>query len=73
MQIRGVCPECDGEVCFPFSPVIDQRIRCAFCGSDLVVIRTNPIVLDWAFVEPLSRMDRDESLDPLPYSAWADR
>lgn len=72
MQKAAVCPECDSEVCFPTNPALDQRTICPRCGSELVVIRINPTVLDWAFVEPLSRPDRNEYLDVRSFQAWDD-
>lgn len=72
MNTSGVCPECDGEVRFPNRPALDQRTLCPYCGSDLAVIRIDPLVLDWGFVEPLSRPDRGEFLDALPYHMWGD-
>jgi lysine biosynthesis protein LysW len=70
MQNNAICPECDAEVKFSNTPFIDQRTLCPRCGSDLIVIRTNPFVLDWAFVEPLSRPERSEYLDVTPIQTW---
>jgi hypothetical protein len=70
MQNSAICPECDAEVHFSNKPIIDQRVLCTRCGSDLVVIRTSPIALDWAFVEPLSRPDRSEFLDVRSLQPW---
>lgn len=72
MQNSAICPECDAEVRFSINPVIDQRVLCTCCGSDLIVIRTNPTTLDWAFVEPLSRPDRNEFLDMRSFQLWVD-
>jgi hypothetical protein len=63
MHKSAICPECDTEIGFPELPVIDQRALCSRCGSDLIVIRLNPTVLDWAFVEPLSRPGRSDFID----------
>ncbi len=73
MHSNAVCPECDGEVRFPKNPAIDQRTLCPSCGSDLIVIRTNPTVLDWAFIEPISRPDRSEFMDMHSLQAWDER
>lgn len=72
MQNNAVCPECDGAVRFSTSPTIDQRVLCPRCGSELVVIRIAPTVLDWAFVEPLSRPDHSEFMDLHSFQTWDD-
>lgn len=70
MQNSTICPECDAEVRLSNTPFIDQRTLCPRCGSDLIVIRTNPLVLDWAFVESLSRPERSEYIDLRPIQPW---
>jgi lysine biosynthesis protein LysW len=72
MRNSAVCPECDGEIRFSISPAIDQRALCPCCGSELVVIRINPTILDWAFVEPLSRPDRSDFLETRSFETWDD-
>jgi lysine biosynthesis protein LysW len=49
----GACPECDADVIFSESPVLDQTIQCPHCYAELLVIGLTPIELDWAFEEPL--------------------
>jgi hypothetical protein len=73
MQKSAVCPECDGEVQFVKPAAIDQRVLCPSCASALIVIRTNPTILDWAFAEPLSPPDRSEFMDMHSLQAWEDR
>lgn len=73
MQMNAVCPECDSAVRFEKPPAIDQRVVCPGCRSDLIVIRTSPTVLDWAFAEPLSRPDRSEFMDMPSLQAWDDQ
>ena len=57
MQAEVSCPEC-GIVFMLSSPSLDQRVLCSACWTDLIVIRLNPPILDWAFAEPLSRPKR---------------
>ncbi len=52
-MVIGTCPECDADIPVGASAVMDQRLCCARCGAQLVVISTSPVELDWAFVEPL--------------------
>lgn len=72
MQKNANCPECDAEVTFANKPIIDQRAFCPHCGSDLIVIRLNPTILDWAFSEPLSRPERSEYFDMRSPLLWDD-
>jgi lysine biosynthesis protein LysW len=72
MQKNALCPECDAEIRFNDMPIIDQRTLCPCCGSDLIVVGLNPIVFDWAFLEPLPRPERGGLLDVRPRNPWDD-
>ena len=53
MLIEALCPECDEMITFHTQPTLGQCVTCAHCQSALTIIQLNPIVLDWAFLEPL--------------------
>lgn len=59
MQADVSCPEC-GSLFVLSIPRLDQRVHCTTCWADLIVIRLNPPVLDWAFAEPLSRPEQTD-------------
>jgi len=52
-MLTGMCPECDALVHFTSMPEIGHRLVCPDCRSRLIVLSSNPIKLDWAFVEPI--------------------
>ena len=66
-MVIGSCPECDADVPVGASVVIDQRLCCAHCGAQLVVISTSPVELDWAFVEPIPNQRWDEEPGVMPF------
>lgn len=47
MTLAAACPECDGSIVFKAIPTLDQKVRCPHCRTDLIVIETQPIELDW--------------------------
>lgn len=53
MVIEALCPECDTMITFPTQPTPSQSVICMNCQSTLTILQLNPIVLDWAFLEPL--------------------
>ena len=53
MMIEALCPECDAMITFLTQPTLGQCVICTHCQSALTIIQLNPIVLDWAFLEPL--------------------
>ena len=54
---RATCPECDDWINFPSRTKVGQRFLCESCQSELVVIRTSPLELDWAFLEPFQQAE----------------
>lgn len=68
-MLKSPCPECDTSVSFSLSlrPKRGDRTICPQCLTQLVVIRENPIELDWAFVEPFQalRLGDVQKGDPL--------
>jgi len=53
-MLTGICPECDALIRFTSMPKTGHRSVCPHCRSRLIVISSNPIKLDWAFVEPIA-------------------
>jgi len=52
-MLTGICPECDAAVRFSSIPDLGYRVMCPSCRSMLIITSSHPIVLDWAFVEPI--------------------
>lgn len=48
-----LCPDCDHEIHLISKPKIGMRLICACCNTVLRVIKSDPLKLDWEFVEPL--------------------
>lgn len=44
----AICPQCDSEVRFKKPAQVGQTMSCRNCSSQLQVITTTPIELDWA-------------------------
>jgi lysine biosynthesis protein LysW len=53
----AACPECDDRINVQNDVELGQRIICGRCKSELVVIRTSPLELDWAFLEPFQNTE----------------
>ena len=43
-----LCPECDAEVEIPKDAMENELISCSECGSELEIMRLNPIELELA-------------------------
>lgn len=48
----GYCPECDARVRLK-SPRVGQKVTCHNCDTELEIVDTSPLELDWAFEEGL--------------------
>jgi hypothetical protein len=46
------CPDCDEPIGLGAKLRLGQRITCPHCQTDLEVIETLPLELDWAYDEP---------------------
>ena len=68
-MVKSPCPECDTSVTFSSSlrPKRGDRTICPKCLTQLVVIRENPIVLDWAFVEPFQALRQGDVHEGSPH------
>ena len=44
-----LCPDCDGRIRFNPHATLGQKLACPHCGSNLEVIATDPLELDWAY------------------------
>jgi len=53
MSTVSQCPDCDYEMHFVSKPDRSIRVTCPRCMSVLRVIKLEPLLLDWDFVEPL--------------------
>lgn len=59
MMQKTLCPECDAEIKFYSPPNLKQSVTCESCRTDLTVISAHPVQLDWAFLEPFEKIDRE--------------
>lgn len=46
-RVRATCPDCGSSVHL-HRPELDDEVVCPECESSLLVVRLNPIKLDWA-------------------------
>lgn len=44
----SLCPECDAEIEIPADAMENELIACAECGSELEIMRLDPIQLELA-------------------------
>lgn len=70
MSDYAYCPHCDSRVVFGKRPVKGQRVRCRECGTELEVVRLNPLEVDWADEE--MERDEDEQSNRPKWSFWGD-
>jgi hypothetical protein len=42
-----MCPSCEEYISVRSGISINAKLRCPECYADLVVVETNPLVLDW--------------------------
>jgi lysine biosynthesis protein LysW len=45
------CPECDEDIILRGSIQWGQQVTCPHCGTELEVINTDPVELDWVYEE----------------------
>jgi alpha-aminoadipate carrier protein LysW len=43
------CPECDDDIRLKGEIQWGNQVVCPHCGTDLEVINTNPVELDWVY------------------------
>ena len=49
---RAECPDCGDMITFKVEPRMGSRVSCPFCRTELDVIDTDPLELDWAYDDP---------------------
>jgi hypothetical protein len=49
----AVCPECAELITFQKEPPLHYLLLCPHCETILMVTAVAPLMLDWAFEEPL--------------------
>ncbi|KPK92152.1 MAG: hypothetical protein AMJ88_11715 [Anaerolineae bacterium SM23_ 63] len=52
-MIKSACPECDHDVLMETTPSVGDRVICSSCKTILVVLQSSPVLLDWAFIDPI--------------------
>jgi hypothetical protein len=57
---NAFCPDCEEAISFKAQPKVGQRIVCSNCESELEVIETSPLELDWVYDEPVEDWDDDK-------------
>lgn len=48
MSSTAECPVCDDSLTIAPDTVCDELLECSVCGSELVVVSTNPVALEEA-------------------------
>ena len=56
---RATCPDC-GSAVFLTRPELDDEVVCDECGSSLIVVKLNPLKLDWAYHDDDDDWDDDD-------------
>ena len=46
------CPDCKAAISLDLNTTAGKRLTCPHCSTDLEVINTSPLELDWAYDEP---------------------
>jgi alpha-aminoadipate carrier protein LysW len=54
------CPDCEEKIVINPSPVVGKRLTCPHCGTDVEVVGTDPLKLDWADEESDGDWEDDE-------------
>jgi lysine biosynthesis protein LysW len=62
-RLRASCPDCGAAIFFDGRPELDDEVVCDECESSLIVVRLNPLKLDWAY---------DDDHDDGDYDDWDD-
>jgi hypothetical protein len=44
---RANCPACGDDIGIPDRLKVGQKVSCQFCAEKLIVLRLNPVELDW--------------------------
>jgi len=63
MTTTAICPACDETVILNTPPKLDQKVRCPHCRADLIVIKVEPVELDWADWDDDDTDDDDDDWD----------
>lgn len=64
---RATCPDC-GSAVFLTRPELDDEVVCEECDSSLIVVKLNPLKLDWAYDD----YDDDDDEDRWDDDDWND-
>lgn len=64
MAASIACPACDEPIGLSGQPDLGQRLRCTHCGTELEVIATDPVELDWVDFEPDEEAWEEDSNSP---------
>ena len=56
----GWCPDCDGRIIINPSPVVGKKLTCPHCGTEVEVVGTDPLELDWVYEESDGGWEDDE-------------
>ncbi len=55
-----LCPDCEASIRLDLNTKVGQRLTCPHCGTELEVIDTSPLELDWAYDEPDNLWDSED-------------
>ena len=62
-MVKAKCPSCSTLINLGHKPWIDQRITCPECDTFLEIIKINPPILDWVFIDEENIVDSEYLYD----------
>lgn len=57
------CPECENNITLKGEIEWGQKVKCPHCSTDLEVINTTPVELDWVFEDYDDEYEYDDDDD----------
>jgi hypothetical protein len=63
MSIKTFCLECDHELDLGNQPQVGRRVKCDYCETQLEIINTEPLELDWIYERGSYPLGASDTLD----------
>jgi hypothetical protein len=69
---KTYCLDCEEPIRLAMPLRVGQRITCDNCGTEMEVVETTPLELDWAFDDPIEWEEDGEEWDDEDDDDWDD-